>query len=212
MYDNKTLYLMAMGCDFWKDDLELLEHSDCQNYRIRGYIVDKYGRDLFVEFGAGCKYRTTNKRTGQPLKKAILEHKHKLCIDTQYDNADGSWRDSKLERELWEQELTYCTEDILKAVNYMAGRKAYTAVVICDRLPRVWGEQAAATEEIRAAVEKLGTEKMLEAAGFREKTAVENFVTYRTHEQDHTVELFYRRWNGEPISCTWSIDRECWVN
>ena len=80
MYDNKTLYLQAMGCDFWKDDQELLEHSDCQNYRIRGYIVDKYGRDLFVEFGAGCKYRTTNKRTGQPLKKAILEHKHKLCI------------------------------------------------------------------------------------------------------------------------------------
>lgn len=212
MNDNKTLYLQAMGCDFWKDDQELLENSDCGNYRIRGYIVDKYGRDLFVEFTNGYKRRTTNKRTGQPLKKAIVEHNHKLCIDTQYDNADGSWRDCKLERELWEQDLTYCTEDILKAVNYMAGGDIYKNVVICDELPKIWCNMAAATEEIRAAVEKLGTEKMLEAAGFREKTALENFVTYRTNKRDNTVELFYRRWNGTPISCTWSIDRECWVN
>lgn len=45
-----------------------------------------------------------------------------------------------------------------------------------------------------------------------EKTALENFVTYRTNKRDNTVELFYRRWNGTPTSCTWSIDRECWVN
>ena len=212
MYDNKTLYLMAMGCDFWKDDQEMLEYSDCQNYRIRGYIVDKYGRDLFVEFTRGYKRRTTNKRTGEPLKKAIIEHDHKLCVDTQYDNADGSWRDCKLERELWEQDLTYCTEDILKAANYMAGGDKYSRVIICDKLPQVYGNMAAAPEGLRQELQQLIGDKAQEAAGFRERTALDLCVTYRRNTTDNTIEVIYRKRSGEPGSVVWSIDRESWVN
>lgn len=213
MYDNKTLYLMAMGCDFSKSDAELLEHSDCENYRIRGYIVDKYGRDLFVEFTRGYKRRTTNKRTGTPLKKAIIEHDHKLCIDTQYDNADGSWRDCELERWVWEQDFTYCTGDILKAVNYMAGRKAYTAVVICDSLPRVHGNMAAlAPEALKLEIYKLIGDKALEAAGIRERVALDCCITYRRHKEDNTVDIIWRRRSGEPAAVTWSMELERWVN
>ena len=112
----KTLFLEKRGCDFWNDD-EIMNISDVGNYRVCGQIVDKYGRNLFVEFGRCDKRRFTNKRTGAPLKKYVVEHHHKLHIDTQYDNFDGSFRDCEMDRMIYDADLEYTTSDILKAVN-----------------------------------------------------------------------------------------------
>lgn len=194
-----TLYLEKRGSDFWNNDAEMLENSDCKNYRICGYIVDKYGRDLFIEFGAGTCWRRTNKRTGAPLKKMVAEHRHALRIDTEYSNRAGSWRDLDLEHEVHAAGLEYTTDGILEAVKILTGGKIkYNNVVICDYLP-----ENTTAEGLEAAA-GASVEKMKAAGGWRERYALDNMEAYSTNKKDQTITIYY---NGGAGSVLWSIAR-----
>ena len=137
MKNGKTLTLVKMGRDFWHDRIRQL--SDCENYRIetRTELVNgKDGNKYFLSFGGYDKRRTryTNKRTGAQLKHPVYEVvlENALSIDTQFENDEGAWRNSRLEAELGDMNLTYTKADILKAVNYISADN-YTAVEIVDR-------------------------------------------------------------------------------
>ena len=138
MKNGKTLTLVKFGCDFWNDE-RIRQLSDCENYRIgtrKELVKGKDGNEYFLSFGGYDKRRTryTNKRTGAPLKHPVDEVvlENALHIDTQFDNEYGSWRNSELEAELRNMNLTYTKSDILKAVNYISADN-YTAVEIVDR-------------------------------------------------------------------------------
>ena len=112
---KNTLYLLEMGMH----DNNIL--TDIKNHRIR--VVENIdilykGKEynMFFEFTQGThrRYRTTNKRTGAPLKKAVEEIilKDGLYIDTEYERTEtdergftwkSSWRNSALEREFYEE-------------------------------------------------------------------------------------------------------------
>ena len=74
---EKILYLEKRGCDFWNDD-ELNKLSDVGDYRVcttEANIIGENGKIYFLEFTGSSryKYRTENKFTGKPLKKAVKE-------------------------------------------------------------------------------------------------------------------------------------------
>lgn len=134
---NKTLTLEKRGCDFWKD-AEIRNFSDIGNYRVGIYsycIEGKDGITYLMEFTQSAHYnhRTTHKRTGKELKKPIRETiiEYGLFVNTQYENEKGCWRNSKLEREIFDMHLPYTKEGILKAVNYIS-KDNYTDIVITD--------------------------------------------------------------------------------
>ena len=138
MKNGKTLTLVKMGCDFWSDD-RINQLSDCENYRIetrRDLVKGKDGNEYFLSFGGYNKRRTryTNKRTGAQLKHPVDEVvlENALHIDTECENANGSWRNCKLEAELCEMGLTFTKADSLKAVNYISCDN-YTEIEIVDR-------------------------------------------------------------------------------
>ena len=127
----KTLILEKRGCDFFKND-SINELSDVGNYRVGVYSHSIKGKDgimYIVEFGGFDKYtyRNTNKRNGQPLKKSVRElvMRNALHIDTEFEKVEESgfktsWRNSKLEHEVYEMNLPYTKEGILKAINYIS--------------------------------------------------------------------------------------------
>ena len=210
---NKTLFLEKRGCDFSSRD-DLQNFSDCENYRICGYIVDKYGRNLFVEFSRGYKYRWNNKRTGAPLKHGpIREHDHALSLNTQYDNFNGSWRDLELEKQVHTLDLNYTTTDILKAVDILAGPGEYTSIIICDRLPDLFNKTAWITTDGAARFYEIAgtTRATMEAcAGWREREALDKLAAYKVNKADNVIELYYNTGVGF-CSVNWSIDRAAWV-
>lgn len=133
---KNTLYLLEMG--MYDNDIS----TDIKNHRIRVienidiiYKGEKY--NMFFEFTQGTHrhYRTTNKRTGAPLKKAVEEIilKDGLFIDTEYERTEtdksgftwtSSWRRADLEREFYEEHHAYTKRDILNVVNrYKVGEK-----------------------------------------------------------------------------------------
>lgn len=119
---GKTLLLEKRGCDFFNDE-DIQKYSDVGNYRVGLYnysITGKDGVNYTIEFTRGYKFRFHNKRTGAPLKKAIREHAHALCIDTQYTTAAGCYRNLDLENEIYSMNLNYTKADILKAVNHIS--------------------------------------------------------------------------------------------
>lgn len=131
----KVLYLKKMGCD----DNNIT--TDIKNHRVRVienidiiYKGKKY--NMFFEFSqcTHWDYRTTNKRTGAPLKKAIKETLviDGLYMDTQFDitetNSNGytftaSYRKSDLEKEVWNEHHKYTKKDILEIINRYAIEK-----------------------------------------------------------------------------------------
>ena len=120
---GKILYLEKRGCDFWKDD-KLCILSDVGNYRVGSYdysIKGKDGRDYILEFGHFDKYtyRKTNKRTNKPLKKEVRELtlENALHIDTQFECEEGTFRNLKLETQIYNRNYTYTLENILNVVN-----------------------------------------------------------------------------------------------
>lgn len=126
---NNILKFERRGCDFFKGD-KINDFSDVGNYRIGVYtysIKGKDGRDYIIEFGecTHYRYRTTRKVTGRELKKPIKEMiiEYGLHLDTQFEDERGCWRNSKLEREVWEMHLPYTKEGILTAVNYISAQK-----------------------------------------------------------------------------------------
>lgn len=139
----KVLYLRKMGCD----DNNIT--TDIKNHRVRVienidiiYKGKKY--NMFFEFSqcTHWNYRTTNKRTGAPLKKAIKETLviDGLYMDTQYDvpetNIHGytftaSYRKGDLEKEVWEEHHKYTQKDILEIINRYAIEK-YDCIEFVD--------------------------------------------------------------------------------
>lgn len=138
MKNGKTLTLVKMGCDFF-NGARINQLSDCENYRIetrKDLVKGKDGNEYFLSFGGYDKRRTryTNKRTGAQLKHPVDEVvlENALHIDTEFDNANGSWRNCQLEADLREMGLTFTKADILKAVNYISADN-YTEIEIVDR-------------------------------------------------------------------------------
>ena len=142
---KNTLYLLEMGCN----DPEI--NTDIKNHRVRvvenvDIIYKGKPYNMFFEFTQGnhWRYRTTNKRTGAPLKKPVYEVilKDALFIDTQFERLEGtwedgtpyysSWRKSDLEREFWEEHHAYTKKDVLEVVNrYKVGEK-FTDVCLIE--------------------------------------------------------------------------------
>jgi len=114
--------------------------------KLTAYVVNEQGRRYWVSFSSWDRtyYRTTNKRTGAPLKKAVVDHitRNALFVDTQidreetnglyYDWADskeyysytftGGGRDSITEKMARELDLTYTEENILLMLKHITGR------------------------------------------------------------------------------------------
>lgn len=132
---NDILKFERRGCDFFKGD-KINNFSDVGNYRIGVYtysIKGKDGRDYIIEL-SNCthyNYRTTHKSTGRELKKPVREIivEYGLHLSTQYEDEKGCWRNSELEREVWEMHLPYTKENILKVVNYISSIQ-YDAIEI----------------------------------------------------------------------------------
>lgn len=104
------------------------------NYRVTtsGYDVKgKDGRTYFLEITMCeiCVYRTTNKRTNKPLLKPVREviQKYGLHLNTQYENENGCWRNSELERDIYYKGYAYTLENILKCVNEISS-DTYTKI------------------------------------------------------------------------------------
>lgn len=127
--NNKNyLLLERRGCEYFKDDAG---RDDIGNYRVGSYenrISAKDGNDYILEF-CGYDYnivRRTNKRTGAPLKKPIIETvmKNALHVDTEFETIIpgekflSSWRNSALEKEYRDTGAhPYCRASILDFVN-----------------------------------------------------------------------------------------------
>ena len=134
---KNVLYLMEMGMN----DNNIA--TDIKNHRVRVIenidIIYKGKKfNMFFEFTQGThrRYRTTNKRTGAPPKKAVKEIilKDGLYIDTEFKKLEGtrkdgkpyygSYRESDFEREIWEEHHAYTKKDILEIVNrYKVGNR-----------------------------------------------------------------------------------------
>ena len=175
-----TLFLKEMG--MYDNNLR----GDVKNHRVRvleniDVIVKGEKYSMFFEFGSWDKHRvrTTNKRTGEPLKHPVTEsvNPNSFHVDTQYDNENGSFRNSVLEREIHSHDYDYTRENILKAVNAYAIKK-YDKVVLVR-------------EAVTAIVEKLG--------GYREKAILENdsVISVKQWDDNYKVVTVYERVNNK---------------
>ena len=119
------------------------------NFRVGIYdysIKGKNGRSYILEFGTYTRYtyRKTHKVTGKPLKHEIreIDIENALHIDTEFEREetrefDGkkfmcSYRDLKLEEEIYNMNLHYTLADILKVVNYISAEQ-YTDIAFKER-------------------------------------------------------------------------------
>ena len=128
----KTLTLEKRGCNF-RPGTALYDFSDVKNHRVATTEKLKSfdGREYFIEFSECTHYitRTTNKRTGAPLKHPVREvvQEFGLAVDTQYDiPANGyiqSFRNLSIERALWKKHLPFTCASILYAVEVITGEK-----------------------------------------------------------------------------------------
>lgn len=130
--------------------------TDIKNHRVRvlenidiEYKGIKY--NMFFEFlqGEHWNYRTTNKRTGAPLKKGVREIviKDGLFIDTQFEREEksasgytyqASYRKADLEREFYLEHHAFTRRDILEVVNrYKVGKKFDKVVLIEQEARRI---------------------------------------------------------------------------
>lgn len=115
--------LEKRGCDFFADDNI---KSDIGNYRVcAADIKGEDGRTYFCEFCRADMYRwrTTNKRTGAPLKKGVRElvARDILSVNTCYEDERGAWGNSRLEMALWSMVLPYTFAGIEKAMEVITG-------------------------------------------------------------------------------------------
>lgn len=114
--------------------------------KLEAYVINDQGRRYWVSFSNWERtyYRTANKRTGAPLKKAVVDHitKNALLVNTQIDREEtnglyydwqdtkkyyqyiftGSGRDSTTEKMARDLDLTYTEENILLMLKHITGR------------------------------------------------------------------------------------------
>lgn len=146
----KTLYLREMGCRL-NNGL-----SDVNNHRVRvieNIDITFQGRpfNMFFEFTSWERYtyRTTNKRTGEPLKKAVKElvNINGIGVDTQFERDEvdertgrtwqSSWRACDLEKEIYKKNYSFTKKDILSIVNTYAVEKFDKVVLIEEEARRI---------------------------------------------------------------------------
>lgn len=122
-----VLKLEKRGCDFWKDSKEE-KLSDVGNYRVctAERLTGKNGREYFIEFSGRDRYnyRYFNKKTGEPLKKAVRElvAPCALWVDTEYENDNGAWRDLNIEKAFFAAgPRPYTCSEILRFASDLTG-------------------------------------------------------------------------------------------
>lgn len=139
-----TLILEKRGCDFYRDEYK--NYSDIGNHRVGVYdytVAGKDGRNYIVEFTMNDHrvYRTTNKRTGAPLKhgKVDIVKRNALYLDTQYEEIKpgekwaGCYRNLEIEKNIYNMHLDFTKAGILEAVNTISKDK-YKDIKICTVL------------------------------------------------------------------------------
>ena len=206
MEKGKTLFMEKMGMD---DNMLVF---DIKNHRVRvteniDIIFEGKFYNMFFEFTArrAWRVRTTNKRTGKPLKHPITEtvNPYSIGIDTQFEKpeigkaADGtiykwesSWRNSKLEHEAVydkEKQPDYTKQTILDIINTYAIEK-YNKLVFIDE---------AATEIIK------------KEGGNREKAILANLAYFgksETWNNEHKVITAYAKKDEDGHRDTCDID------
>lgn len=116
---KNILEMETRGCPFFEPHA-----SDIGNYRITttDYLPLRDGRKMFFEFTITDRYdyRTTNKRTGAPLRKPIRElvRRDVAHLNTCYQKEDGCYyRDAEMEHSFWEALLPYTIETVLSFIN-----------------------------------------------------------------------------------------------
>ena len=147
MKKANVLYLREMGMD----DNNI--STDIKNHRVRVlenidilYNGKKY--NMFFEFlqGTHWHYRTDNKRNGKPLKKAVYEIDlvDGMFLDTEYKKIitdscgtfEHSFRNSKFEKEFFNEHLKYTKENVLKVVNRYKIGDPFTSVCLVETAAR----------------------------------------------------------------------------
>lgn len=133
MRDN-ILYLETRGgaADFGTD-LNNHRYTTIENIDL---VFGGKAYNVFFEFSHWTRYfyRTTNKRTGKPLKKAIKElvNNNALHIDTEYSIEKNSFRLAELEKaEIYDKNRNYNRGEILDLINKYSVVK-YDKVVIIE--------------------------------------------------------------------------------
>ena len=177
---KKALYLQIRGGrgDFGTD----LNYHRLTTIEDVNIIFDGVQRDLYFEFGHWTRYtyRTTNKRTGAPLKKAVRElvNANALHIDTYFETEETNpagytfklgRRLSALEKiEIYDKNRDFTRANILDLINKYSTVK-YDAVVIIE-------------EEAAKIINRAG--------GFREKEILKNgcyFQVSETWNDEHKI-------------------------
>ena len=175
---NKTLFLECRGCYFFDKD-KITELSDVGNYRIGAYnneIKAKNGKSYVIEFVSTTRraLRKTHKKNGKPLKHPVIEitQENALCIDTQFENADGCWADLALEKEITDMKLSYTKADILTAVNYISVEQ-YNKIVLVS------------SEKIITRIKTI-----YNSGGWRERNIIDNLAEIKTAEYNKNYWVF----------------------
>lgn len=193
---ENTLFLEMRGCNFFEGD-EINNFSDVGNYRVGSYdysILGKDGISYILEFTNYDKrnYRRTNKRTGAPLKKEVVEivKKHALHIDTQYECTTGCYRNSRLEHNIHELLYSYTLNDILTVVNKISVKQY-------DRIILLWDEKI-----------KDKLDYIYNLGGYREKQIIANLdrVDKKQYDKDYYVLTFTAR-NGDSFDYEMNSNR-----
>ena len=142
---KNILYLLEMGMN----DNTL--PGDIKNHRIRtveniDILYKGTAYNMFFEFTQGKHHRTraTNKRTGEPLKKPVVEiiTENGLFIDTEYEKVEpgrdwkSSWRNSEFEREFFNEHREYTKKNILEVVNRYKVGEPFTSVCLIEETAR----------------------------------------------------------------------------
>lgn len=180
---EKVLFLERRGCIIRESKPE---NIDLNNYRYVSRIVDTYGRDLFIEVTRAEKIRFTNSRTGAPLKKPVHVHGWKLHVSASFENMNGTFADLQLEKNIWNNDYYFNSNDVLAAVNSIS-RDVYTCVIECDILPVNLGFMPMLPKaEKTAFLEKIG-----KAAADLPARAMDTISTYRFSDDNTSVTVYY---------------------
>lgn len=191
----KTLYLLEMGMN----DERIT--TDIKNHRVRvleniDIIFENKKYNMFFEFTQGThfNYRTTNKRTGEPLKKPVQEVivKDGIFVDTQFERQEGTWKDgtpffasyrkSLLEREIFNKHYDFSRKSVLEIINAYSIEK-YDRVVLVE-------------EQTKAIIEKIGGSKEKEIIKKRDFQKEGDFYFHvsKWDDNEKTVEVIRRVW------------------
>ena len=176
MIEKTILLLEKRGCDFNKTD-SIYNLSNLQNYRLFaiGWQPKDKKEPYILSFTRGYRIRNTYKNNPEKkLKKYVIEHDAALRIDTQFENEKGSWRNIRLENEMYKtiynNDYKFTSSDLMKVLNQY-GKYKISHVVILNNVYN----------------------KIETLAGFREKNILNNCIriTEIMKTSEHHVVKFY---------------------